>query len=391
MLSSAGALAAGEMLAASYPELSGAYPLALSAALAVMLFGYAFSWPFWREVVIFLAGIALFFAASVDSELLYREKPWMRGRVRRNASPAKVLPLADALREDFSRRIAIGLDEDRLSVALSRAILLGERSRMPPDIKRVFVEAGTIHIFAISGLHVMAVATVLTALAAMAQMPYRWCGAAALPFLWGYVAMIGFPPSAVRAAAMASINFLAPVFRRRPDSLVAWSLTFVLVHAISPAMIEDVGCRLSFAVMLGIILVLELMSGKVEGWRSGLCVSLAAWTAGFPIAAAVFARVTPGGLLANIVLLPTAGAAVWTGIAGILASYISENLASHLNNLSSLLVDAMVAVSQAVSSLPGSSFEITAVSPWSAAAMYLAVLLPPAWWRWRRRRTLFKK
>jgi competence protein ComEC len=313
----------------------------------------------------------------------------MRERICRRSPRSEVHPHLAEVRRDFSRRLAVGVEDRRLSVGLERAILLGEKSGIPHDVKQMFVQAGTIHIFAISGLHVMVVASVIMLILSVLQVPPRWCGALSLPLLWGYVAMIGAPPSAVRAAAMATLGCIAPVFRRRPDPLTAWSLTFFAVHVLSPRLIGDVGCRLSFAVMLGIVLVTEFFGGRRDGRCSGLCVPLAAWAAGAPIAAAVFGRITPGGILANMLLLPAAGATVWAGAGGIIASFVSENLAAHLNNLSALFIDAMVAVSAAVSSLPGANVEIESVSAVTAFAWYAAVLLPFLLRRWARSRKCF--
>ena len=81
----------------------------------------------------------------------------------------------------------------------------------------------------------------------------RGRGVVLVPVLWLYVALTGGSPSAVRAAAMASLKFLAPLFWRREDGLVAWSLTFLAVYALDPLMFFDVGCALSFAVMLGLV------------------------------------------------------------------------------------------------------------------------------------------
>ena len=282
-----------------------------------------------------------------------------------------------AVRRDFSRRAALGLAHDRELVQLNRAILLGERATLSPRLKRTFVESGTIHVFAISGLHVMAVARVLMFLFQLLLVPRRFTGLATIPVLWGYVALIGSPPSAVRAAAMATLVFLAPLFYRKADGTVAWSLTFLAVYLGRPTMITNVGCALSFAVMLAIIVSCEVARDRPEGVLKGLFVAGAAWAAGVPIAAHVFGRVTPGGLLANLALIPAAGVTVYAGTVGLIASFVSESLAAHLNGLSGLFTRAMVVISDVVSRLPGANFEVIRWSVPLCAELYavLALLL----------------
>ena len=100
----------------------------------------------------------------------------------------------------------------------------------------------------------------------------------------------------------------------------------------------------------------------MSSWRRTLLVTLAAWAVGVPISAHVFGRVTPGGMVANLVLIATAKATVVAGALGAGVSYLSEAAAAHVNNLSALGIRAMVLVAEGVSRLPGANFETT---PWS--------------------------
>lgn len=365
------AFAAGEGLGALAPQGADAWPLVLIVTVFVGLFGHGYGWRGTRYAVVLLAGLCLFLHSSVASERAYRDTPWMRGQLRRQVQPN----VTHAVKRDFSRRIGIGLGHDREVANLNRAILLGERSRLPRKTRQVFVDSGTMHVFAISGLHVMMVARVLLTMLAFFLVPYRWIGFAAIPLLWGYVAMIGFSPSAVRAALMASIYFLAPVFWRRPNALMAWALTFFIVYGHSPQMIADVGCALSFAVMLAIVLAGRCAQNLGSGWKMTLWLTFAAWIAGVPITAHVFGTVTPGGLLANIPLIFAAQYSVGAGLAGILASYVSEALAAHLNNFAGLFTRAMLGVAEAVSRLPGANIDLGAWSLLQCVEWYAVIAL----------------
>ena len=312
----------------------------------------------------------------LDVDDLTRERLfWVTGRpasARRLRPASAVARFFTALRENLSRRVAIGLGHDPMAVTLNRAILLGERAEMPPDVRSVFQSAGMVHVFAISGLHVMIVAQVILFL--FVWLPYRTARMIAIPLLWFYVLLAGSAPSAVRAAAMASLYFAAPVFWRQPNSVVAWSATFLAVHLCSPVLLANAGCLLSFAVMLSLVLASRAAHG-LEGWRSRLVFALTAWAAGVPIVAHTFAHVTPGGLLANLVLIPAAEVSVWSGILGILASCVWTPLAAHLNNLSALFTNAMVLVSRAVAALPGADLAVGRWTAWQCAAWYAEIAL----------------
>lgn len=369
------ALFAGEWFASLRPAACGSWPLfAIAAALAALL-GHGFRLHGWRLVATAFAGAALFFLAVAPHEEELRLSPWLRDRPRRARSSAAATPL----RRAFSRQAAIGIELDAEACAVNRAILLGERWRLKPELRRAFVESGSIHVFAISGLHVMIVARTLMVLLMLAFVPQRLAGAAALPPLWLYVYMIGAPPSAVRAAAMASLYLLAPVFWRRPDALRAWSLTFLAVHLADPRMVADVGCRLSFTVMLALILAVRPAERLGSLWAKALFFSFAAWAAGAPIAANAFGRFTPGGIVANLALLPAAALSVATGVVGALAGFVSETAAAHFNNLAALVTKAMTGVSRAVAGLGWANFEVENWGLGACAAWYASLLLTRAW------------
>ena len=387
------ALAAGEYAASFAPGMAEAWPFFAIVAALVALAGYGFAWRGWHLLFLFVAGAALFLFASVESERGYRLKPWMRNEsaqrkafaaaAARKSGGSAVAPL----RRELSRRVAIGLEREGEIVALNRAILLGERGRLPQRARRTFVESGTIHVFAISGLHVMAVAGLLYWLMRMCFVPLRLAGVAAVPILWVYVWVVGLPPSAVRAATMATFYYAAPLFWRRPDATKAWALTFLIVYLGDPTKICDVGCALSFTVMLAILLALECGKSLGGAVSQTLLVGIAAWAAGVPIAAHVFGRVTPGGLLANLALLPAAAVTVAAGSLGLAASFVSETVAAHLNNLSALFAKAMAGVASVVARLPGANFETGSWPTWACLAWYAALLsLLALAWRWRLRR-----
>lgn len=378
MLSLCAALAAGEYLASRVSVAADVWPLAALAVVLSLLLGYGLSARGWPLLTVFFLGAALYFLAARGDEQLFRERPWLRGCPKRTCrDPMPGVPFR-GLRRECSRRIAVGLSAECPTVGLSRAILLGERRGISPEVKRIFVESGALHVFAISGLHVMAIADVLAFLLTALMVPRRLVGLVAVPLLWGYVLLIGAPPSAVRAALMATFSCLGPLFWRKADGVRAWSLAFLSVHLLCPRLIVDVGNALSFAVMLAIVLVGEATCAWAK-WKRTLATTVAAWAVGVPIAAHVFGRITPGGILANLVLLSAAKLAVVSGSVGILSSCLSETLAAHFNNLSSLAIGGMVLVSACVSRLPGANVETGCWSLLACVEWYavcgLAVLL----------------
>ena len=285
----------------------------------------------------------------------------------RLAMPSRTECRLAALAKACAARAAIGLGWCPDLAALNRAILLGSRSDLSVEDRATFARAGTIHVFAISGLHVMLLAILLHRLLALVGVPLRVRGLVVLPILAGYVLVTGLRPSAVRAAMMAGFYLVAPTFGRKGDSLAAWSLTALFAYGSAPERLFDTGCTLSFAVMLGIVAWLRwgacgLPSWCREGYGGECGVSLAAWMAGTPIVASVFGCFTPGGLLANLVVLRLAGWLVAFGMVGMACGFVLPPAAALFNVLAAAMSFLMVRASSVVAELPGSSI---AVEPWS--------------------------
>jgi hypothetical protein len=112
----------------------------------------------------------------------------------------------------FSR----GLDDDadpsgqaqlsKVLTSLSRdPLVVRVHDAAQDEVDTVFMESGTMHVFAISGLHIALIAGVIVALLRAVRLPRRWCGLIAVPLIWFYVAATGWQTSAIRSALMSTV------------------------------------------------------------------------------------------------------------------------------------------------------------------------------------------
>jgi ComEC/Rec2-related protein len=275
---------------------------------------------------------------------------------------------------------------------LNKAILLGNRGLMSKEMNLAFSIAGTIHVFAISGLHIGLVAKFLMFLLGRLGASNRISVIVSIPLLVAFVVLSGSKPSAIRALIMMILVMAGPMFARRSNPFTAWSITAILVYGYSPEMLYDIGCMFSFVVMLGIVLMLEAnktikhamaLAGNLktsanwaeEGNTFGafsnkvtLVISLAAWVMSVPVSAIFFGRISFGALLANIVVIKLAEASVRFGFASLCVSLISTPLVFLLNNCCVLITWSMVIISTYVAKIPYSSIE---VAPWGGVECFL--------------------
>lgn len=317
----------------------------------------------------------------------------------------------EAARRQAARRIAIGIEDWSVVPDLARAILLGARREIPPGVRQMFADSGTVHIFAISGMHIALIAGILGFAVSLLRIPRPYWFFALAPLIVFYTVVTGARPSAVRACLMTLFFFLGPSLGRRPNALASLAATAILVFVFQPWLVFDIGCRLSFAVMLGLVVFynpfrkIALRISRVERlaeripllraagntrlawWYETGCsvlknecgvfaVSLAAWLASIPLTAMYFGRFTPVALLANLVIAPVSFLVVLSGCLGLLAGLLSETVAACFNNAAGFFIEILVEVSRFAASVPGGSVQIRKWNtPMVYAWLFLLVLL----------------
>ncbi len=161
------------------------------------------------------------------------------------------------LRRRFQSKISRGLPFPQSAVL--QAVLLGDRSEIPPDLQNKFSVAGVAHLLAVSGTHIVIISGLLVAFFAFLGFSYKYL--LSLLFLALFILMIGAPPSAIRAGIMGSLFLVAGKFKRKSDSMRGLVFVALFMLLFNPRLLwNDVGFQLSFLAASGII----LFSGKVE-------------------------------------------------------------------------------------------------------------------------------
>src|SRR5438128_11645324 len=115
--------------------------------------------------------------------------------------------------------ICRGLDDSPQVQNFLSGIVLGLRHETPEDIEEPFQQTGTLHLFAVAGLHVGIVATLLWMLAMVLRLSRKWATAVIIPLLLFYAAVTGLHVSSVRAAVMSAILLGGFFFERKVFAL----------------------------------------------------------------------------------------------------------------------------------------------------------------------------
>lgn len=232
-----------------------------------------------------------------------------------------------------------GLEDYPEQAGLLRALLLGYRQELSDAMYKAFSTTGTLHVIAISGLHVAVMAMLMIAfLQGMGVSRPYWILYLA-PALTVYTIATGMSPSAVRACVMAIVFWSAPLFGRRPDGPSAIALAAILILAFAPEQLADRGFQFSFAAVAGLMVFYPPWMRPVQArlaadpWRvqrepfwvrwaragaleaSSIVVgSMAALLATIPLTAYYFNLVSPVALLANLVAIPLSSLVLLSGV-----------------------------------------------------------------------------
>jgi competence protein ComEC len=276
--------------------------------------------------------------------------------------------------------------------ALLAATMLGRTALLPADAKEAFAATGTLHLFAISGLHIAGMAAALLWLAKRARLPELPSGLVILALLWLYVQVTGASPSSVRAWIMAAFLWGGRASDRDTPPLQSLALACAVTLILSPEACADAGFQLSYTAVLGIIAaggpaaklcarpteeerltpVAAQTAAQKLRWRArkfllgGLCVSLAATIAGVPLTLGLFGSASWGGVFVNLVLVPLSEIPLMLGMASVACS-VSDWLAwpaTWLNGLAAGLLHLMTWIAQACALVPSINLELALPHRW---------------------------
>lgn len=263
------------------------------------------------------------------------------GQITDLAKPAPAIEQwARSTNRAFCETLTAGAEskEAKSLAGISEAMLLGRKEALQRSQKEIFIDTGTMHLFAVSGLHIAVIAGSLAYLFSRLRLPKRVGVVLGLGLVFAYVMIVGHPSSAIRAFLMTVFFWSALAFVRKPSPLSALLASAVLVLIWSPQELLRPGFQLSYAVVGGILLYgVPLSNWASERFRAyrylpehGLTrrqrITATIWrwtlmTASISVSATIFSApltiqyfgvFTPGAIILNMALVPLASAVILT-------------------------------------------------------------------------------
>ena len=199
-----------------------------------------------------------------------------------------------------------GLGEKEFPVGL--ALLTGDSSFMDNDLISAYRYAGVAHIFAVSGLHIGFLAGVLIFLLKKIKIPSILKTAIIGLILFLYSGVCSFSASSIRATIMTVVSLFALSKGQRYDSITALSFSAIIILLLSPVQLLSVGFQLSFAVVLGIVLltrpIAKLFKFLPKKIANSLGVVISAQIFAMPILLYAFGYISIISVAVNLIFIP---------------------------------------------------------------------------------------
>jgi len=268
---------------------------------------------------------------------------------------------------------------DRAVLAITSALLLGQKDYITPEIQEMYADTGAMHILAVSGLHVGILLMLLTFI--LKPLGARPGGKALkaliiIAIIWIYAGITGFAPSVTRAALMFSLYLVGDVLNRSKNIYNVLAASAFLILLFKPNMIAEVGFQLSYAAVFSIVWLYPYIyhtfffsNRVIDFFWSISAVSLAAQIGTFPISLYYFHQFPVTFFIANLVAIPSATVIFIGGVGLLFSGFISIKLAAIIGLFLESVIQSLNFVLHNLEQLPFATFQFNQV------AFYIPFLL----------------
>ncbi len=295
---------------------------------------------------------------------------------------------------------------------LAAAILLGTRERLSREKTEAFFHTGTIHLLAISGLHVGILAWAFFFVARSSLAPTKVALIAVMVLTLVYAVITESRAPVLRATILVQVICLGWLWHRPALAFNSLAAAALIVLAIRPPELFRAGAQLSFLAVatltwLGHLWIdkrhedpLERLIWRSRPWYSRLfhvaarrvwqlsLASAAIWLVTLPLVMRQFHLIAPVALLLNVVLWVPVAVALFSGFGVLLFGWLIPPIAHVCGSACDLSLAVLDGCVQQVHQMPMSYFWVGGTAWWwvvvfyvaLAAAAFLPAVRPPRRW-----------
>ena len=300
------------------------------------------------------------------------------------------------IRQSMLKRVnELGMDDNTTGVM--KALLLGDTEDISDDILSHYAASGTIHVLAVSGMHVALIYMVIAPIFKHLFKRRRhrvWRFGIPILILWLYAGITGFSPSVIRASTMFSLMLTAAIAGRKPNGLNVLFGAGWLMCVFEATTLFDLGFQLSFSAVGGILLIEKKLRTCItiksyilrKLWEMS-SVSIAAQIGTLPVALYYFHQFPLYFLPANLIIVPLSTIILYSGIASFLLTWIGVNI-EILQEINQFLLHRMNSISGYFAQLPSALLKDIYLSNGGIICLSVVTLLVVRYLLWSSQRSI---
>ena len=210
--------------------------------------------------------------------------------------------------------------------AVGSALILGNRDAINDEVKDAYVGTGSMHILAVSGMHILLIFNAFDWFLSFyktGSRRWRWTKAGiSIILIWVFTLLTGAGASVLRAAVMATFMALGKGWGRKVSVYNVLAASAFVLILWNPFFLFDVGFQLSYFAVIGIVyfqpkirklLIVKTKLAKLA-WEA-TAVGLAAQLVVTPISLYYFHQFPTYFWLSGLLAVPVSSGALYAGIA----------------------------------------------------------------------------
>ncbi len=319
---------------------------------------------------------------GITHQIFLNEKNW---KLLHRNEEFSIVNLAKLVQHKFSRIIQKYIPELEES-SIVQALVIGSKSNLDPAIRDAYANTGSMHVLAVSGLHVGLIYAFLIFIfrfsvgkSKLIKWSKFWI---ILLIIWCFTFISGAAPSVIRASTMLSLLLVAKNIQRYPNTynIIAFTAFCMLIY--NPWQLFDVSFQLSFLALLGIVFFHSKIyrSWYIKNWLGDkiwtlTALGISAQLGTFPIAIYYFHQFPFSFWLTGIFVVPFASLILGLGLILLFTHFVIPFLAPIIGQILELIVWLLNALIYLVQSIPGSSLKGIWINEATLLILYLSIFL----------------
>lgn len=269
-------------------------------------------------------------------------------------------------------------------------MVLGDKTLLDAETKRLYQIAGLSHMMAISGLHISVIGMSLYKFLRGRGLGFGMSGAVVGLLLYAYGTMVGMGTSVQRSVGMFAMFLFAQTIGRAYDSLNALGLTALVLLWRNPYLLWDAGFQFSFIAILGVVWIGGCVSFETavhEKTKQKLFLGASVLVATLPLAAWHYYEAPLYAMMMNFLVLPFMGVLLVLGVAGGMMGLLSLRGAAGILFPCEKLLELVRGLCEFCEKLPQSMVIVGRPELWQVICYYAGVVLLVLWAYRRKKNT----